>query len=63
MKIYGHEVAVNEKGKVEYAVSKDGQRTVYPYKWSKYGGWDNCSGEYTPEQLRRKIKNETACFR
>ena len=63
VKIHGYDVAVNsENHTVHHAVSKDGQRTLYPYESCKDGGLDNCSGCYTADQFRRKMKNGTACF-
>lgn len=64
VKIYGYDVAINDNnGTVHHAIRKDGQTTVYPYEVSRYGGLDNCAGDYTAKQFRRKIKNGTACFR
>lgn len=54
-KFYGLKIAVDaETGVVWRGISADGQRTIYPYEPCKYGGWDNCGGFYTVEQLRRK---------
>lgn len=36
------------------------QRTTYPYISSKYGGWDNASGELTPNAFRKRVKRGTA---
>lgn len=33
-----------EKNKVLRGVSDDNYRTVYPYRWTKYGVWTNASG-------------------
>lgn len=66
-KIYGYnEVHVNEEGKVTHAVVYDdmgGAVALYPYKNGWYGGLDNCSGEYTVAEFRRKVANGTGCFR
>lgn len=61
MKIYGMETDLDKNGKVRGAYDSEGTFCV-AYKKSNYGGWDNCMGEYTPEQFRRKMKNDTARF-
>lgn len=42
----------DETGKVTRGTKGDGvdYRAVYPYKRAN-GGWDNCSGEYTLNQI------------
>lgn len=49
------DVYVDEYRKVIRSVM-DG-RTIYPYRASKSGGWDNCSGSYIPAYLA-KLMNE-----
>lgn len=34
------------------------QKTAYPYRVSKYGGWDNCSG-LSVDAFRAGVKRET----
>lgn len=64
-KIQGYDVAVSDDtGKVHHAVSKDGQRTLYPYKPNrKENELDNCCDEYSPEQWSRKLHNGTGYFK
>lgn len=52
---YGLEYDVRN-GRVQGIWLKNG-RYVAPYKPSKYGGWDKCSGEYTPKQMTKKLYN------
>lgn len=60
-KLYTYSVAISEDtGKVHHATDEKASKTLYPYVWSKYGGWDNACDELTVDQLRRKIKNGTA---
>lgn len=41
--IAGYRVYV-ENGCVQHGLTSDGQRTTWPYRKSKYGGWDNDKG-------------------
>ena len=56
------DVAVDGYGKVVFAVhgSDTNCRRVYPYRASKYGGWDNCSGYYKPAYLARLMREGKA---
>lgn len=63
-KVQGYDVAVSDDtGCVHHAVSKDGQRTLYPYKPAKDGGLDNCCDKYTTQQWCRKLHDGTGFFR
>ena len=67
MKVYGMELVLDDKGRVKGAVVEGvGQlgesMFKYAYEPCKDGGWDNCSGDYTPEQARRKIYRGTMRF-
>lgn len=55
----------DETGKVHHAVNYNSENvvTLYPYKPSKYGGWDNCSNEYTYKYIREKERNGTVIWR
>ena len=64
VKIYGYNVAVDDQdGTVHHAVSDDGQRTLFPYEQSIYDGLDLCSGWYTVNQFRRRMKKGQVCFK
>ena len=62
---YGCEFVTNNKGRVvgawcpPRASHELGSQYRRPFKPSKYGGWDECVGEYTPEQIRRKMYEHT----
>lgn len=55
-------VAVDGYGKVVFAVhgSDTNCHRVYPYRASKSGGWDNCSGSYIPAYLAKLMKEGKA---
>lgn len=57
----GYDVYV-EGNRVKRAISKDGQKTLYPYIACKSGGWDNVSGVFTLDELRGRINRGTAKF-
>lgn len=65
---YGCEFVTNGKGRVvgawcpPRAPNELGSQYRRPFKPSKYGGLDECVGEYTPEQIRRKMYEGTLSF-
>lgn len=52
------EVYIDEYSKVVRA--KRNGVTVYPYRKSKDGGWNNCSGCYTVKYLARLLREDKA---
>ena len=58
------DVAVDGYGCVVYSTMGEGTnyRTVHPYRASKYGGWDNCSGRYKPAYLARLMREGKAMW-
>ncbi len=73
MRIYGHEIDLNSKGKVigAWGTKYNGQegygipyRKCWRYSYGKRydDGWDNAWGKYTPAQVRRKMANGTLYF-
>lgn len=66
---YSCEFVTNARGYVvgamcppRSAAGELGRQYRHPYKPSKYGGLDNCAGEYTPEQARQKMYKGTLSF-
>lgn len=60
MKIYGTEIHI-ENGTVMWGIF-EGKR-VYPYRWNrKTRVWDNASGWYSKDYLRRLINDGKAMF-
>jgi hypothetical protein len=56
-KIAGYDVYV-ESNCVRYGICKWKGVTTYPYRKSRYGGWDNCSG-ISIEAFRAGVRRET----
>lgn len=54
-------VYVDDNGCVVRTMTTDGWKPLFPYKWSeKNGCWTECSGEYKPAYLARKMEKGTA---
>lgn len=60
--LYGY-AAYLVRGYVAYLTSEHSDCTLYPYEVSKYGGYDNVSGYYTPAQLRDRIRRDRVIIR
>lgn len=57
-KVAGWEVYV-EDGKVIRGIHRGDAVSVYPYFYSRYGGWDLCQ-TLTPDALRARLNRGTA---
>ena len=55
-------VVIDGNGHVVYSMAGEGvnRHTIYPYRASKLGGWDNCSGRYSSTYLARLIREGKA---
>ena len=56
--IYGIDAYI-ENGCVKRGLSSDGQRTIYPYKAAKSGGWD-LDQYMSVDYFRRKLSDGSA---
>lgn len=54
------DVYLDENGYVMRAKSVDGYRALYPYRASKDGGWDYCSGCYKPAYFAKLMREGKA---
>jgi len=55
--IAGYRVYV-ESGRIKHGITQDGQRTTWPYRKSKDGGWDNEAG-LTVDAFRAGVNRGT----
>lgn len=53
-------VYVGKNGKVIRTTTDNGWTPLTPYKWTKKYGWAECSGEYTPSYLAKKMNEGKA---
>lgn len=61
--LYGYTAYLTDDGRVSHLTSDHCSTTLYPYEVCKYGGYDNVSKCYTPDQLRDRIRRDKVIIR